>query len=180
MAEKNNLMLLASVKLPDEKYFGGKQSKGRKFNNKIYNQIRVFTENEVAYLKVKLQGDHTMFCDIKDYELLRSRIWYAYKFKHGNNYYCVSSKNELFHRLIYSEYKNVDHINQNTLDNRRKNLRDGNGSSQRSFELQKNNTSGVNGLSYDKNKKRWKFIWFEEGKRKQKYFYGTQEEVKER
>jgi hypothetical protein len=71
---------------------GGKRSTNRKHKGKIFNQIRTFTENGIAYLEVKLQREHVMFCDIKDFELLRSQIWYADKHKNQNTYYCKSRK----------------------------------------------------------------------------------------
>jgi len=116
------------------------------------------------YFEVKLQGNHTMFCDIKDYKLLRSRIWCAHKER--NTYYC-HSKGKRFHRLIHPKWKSIDHINRNGLDNRRLNLRDGsNGINEKNCKLFVTNTSGYNGIHYDKQNKAWVFEWREQGNRK--------------
>ena len=75
------------------------------FPKNIDNYISMFTENGILYLEVKFQNNHIMLCDIKDYNLIKSRTWRIWK--HRNTYYCRSKK-KLFHRLIYPKYKIID------------------------------------------------------------------------
>lgn len=143
-------------------WFGGKLDG----HGKLKNQIRTFCENGILYLEIKINDKHTMFCDIKDYKILRSRVWRICKDSSENNYYAQGGKpNTKFHRLIYPEWKVINHINRNGLDNRRINLKDGsNGVNQRNKRLYKNNNSGINGLYYDHKNKNWRFDWCENGR----------------
>lgn len=71
-------------------------------------------------------------------------------------------KRVLLHRLAYA-FENgpfnggeVDHYNHNRLDNRIKNLRlVSHKENKRNNTIQSNNTSGVNGVTFDKNRNKW-------------------------
>jgi len=81
---------------------------------------------------------------------------------------------QLFHRLVLPGVDIVDHKNRNGLDNRKKNLRDGSGViNNNNKALHNTNTSGVNGVSFDKTKKRWNATWYENGKQQKANFYIT-------
>jgi hypothetical protein len=74
----------------------------------------------------------------------------------------IDKKNYSSHRLawlyVYGEFpkKQLDHINGDKQDNRICNLREAN-QSQNNFnrKIQKNNTSGIKGVSWNKNAKKW-------------------------
>jgi hypothetical protein len=68
-------------------------------------------------------------------------------------------ENILLHRFLVSapDGMDVDHINGNTFDNRKENLRICTHSeNQKNQKLRINNTSGAKGVSYDKRKKKWR------------------------
>jgi AP2 domain len=164
-----------------ERLYGDWFPKKPNHNGKIQNQIRTFRENEILYLEMKLKDNKTMLFDTEDLKYVKNFKWRL--IKSGYIYYSTNNKDKRFHRLIHPEWKIIDHINRNGLDNRRFNLRDGsNGVNEKNCKLRKNNTSGINGLNYDKESKRWQFEWRENGKRKKKNFYGAydDEEVKQR
>lgn len=83
--------------------------------------------------------------------------------KDGNNFYAFVSygrgKRWLMHRYLMEakDKEVIDHINHNTLDNRITNLRfiTKSGNSQNRLGAQKNSLSGVRGVSWDKEKKKW-------------------------
>ena len=112
-------------------FHGGKKSTHKNRKNKLFNQLRLVTIQEIAYLEVTTQKlDITFLCDIKNYTKLRQHIWFAHK--NGNTFYIETNikkdnkcKNLKFHRLIHPDFKMIDHINRIGYDNREINLRDG-------------------------------------------------------
>ena len=93
--------------------------------------------------------------------------------------------NQYFHRLVLPDVDIVDHRHGNGLDNRKKNLRDGSdGVNQNNQALLSNNTSGVNGVYFNKTNKRWCATWCENGVLRNKYFsikkYGSDDKAKQK
>lgn len=110
---------------------------------------------------IKLTQNKKAIVDDKDYPILSQYKWLAHK-TYGGIFYVEKklSKNKMIsmHRFLLKPRKNqeIDHINRNGLDNRRKNLRictRGENLSNRG--LFKNNTSGYTGIYRSKNKKKW-------------------------
>jgi hypothetical protein len=73
----------------------------------------------------------------------------------------INKKHYKTHRLVYLMFhgympKEVDHIDNNPLNNRIENLRPANRSEQCcNTRLRKDNTSGIKGVSWDKNRNKW-------------------------
>jgi hypothetical protein len=94
------------------------------------------------------------YFDLEDYALIKNYTWIERK---G---YIYSTDGVNFHRLVMQCSDNddivVDHINHNALDNRKKNLR--RCSQQKNscnHKISATNTSGVTGVSYDKQRNKW-------------------------
>lgn len=97
------------------------------------NEIIKQTEDAI-YLKAT--PDHVIIIDKEDYDLIKDHTWCAWD-NHGRGWYAVSYRKEVFkkrtvvkmHRFLLglSDPKyyltHVDHVNHNTLDNRKSNLR---------------------------------------------------------
>ena len=90
--------------------------------------------------------DADLFSRIKDIK------WYvSYKSRKGRQIYIVDCHGRPLHQVLFSTRKGMelDHINLDTLDNRRCNVRFcTHQQNQINQPLQKNNTSGVSGVSY--------------------------------
>ena len=105
--------------------------------------------------------DHYLICDVEDLPLLKAHTWHVARI--GDNIYAMTSVSidgkkttKEFQSLKRPDWPMVDHINRNGLDNRSKNLRDGSGGvNQDNCRLQKNNTSGANGVCYEHARGRW-------------------------
>ena len=115
-------------------------------------------------MKVKLTQGQTALIDDEDYSLISPYRWHAHYEPKIDNYYAQSKGKDEYgvhlrmHRVIMKCPKDmeVDHINHNTLDNRKVNLRIVTRSqNQMNRGKQSNNTSGVVGVVWDKTRKKW-------------------------
>lgn len=117
--------------------------------------------------KIKLTKGKFAIVDDRDFSYLSQWKWYAGEGQ-GGCYAQRSSVNKntksgrsiiLMHRVILCAGKGeyIDHQNHNTLDNTRQNLSKGSSrDNQRNQKLFSSNTTGFQGLWYDKNRKRWR------------------------
>lgn len=145
-------------------------------NGWIKNLIRVVPSIQAVekYLEVDIGNGKVMLADFGDIDLIQSlSIW-------NNGYYAlakVNKKNVLYHVLIFEEYipegYTIDHINRNSFDNRRANLRLVSKKTQAfNRNIPKHNKSGVVGVFFVNKSGReyWVAKWFVNGKQEQKYF----------
>jgi DNA polymerase elongation subunit (family B) len=100
--------------------------------------------NNCEYYEVMLTQNKLMLCDVDDFDIIQKYIWNSSENSTGNNFYARSwdPKNKCtisFHKLVIKKILNKlpekirkkldnkkitpDHINNNTLDNRKQNLR---------------------------------------------------------
>jgi len=111
-------------------------------------------------------GLHEILIDDEDYEKIKDYKWCVHYQHNVNNFYVVRMKKDEFgiyrtiflHRLITNCHKAlvVDHINHNTLDNRKENLRictrSQNG---RNRKISKNKSSKYKGVNFHKGNMKW-------------------------
>lgn len=127
--------------------------------NKDENIIRI--EGDIATMDLyDKQGNkiaETIF-DSEDVDRVKEYKWHRTDLQRST-YYCRSNKIGRLHRFILNiidESVVVDHINHNGLDNRKCNLRVcTNAQNICNCHVPKNNTSGVKGVYYSKEKKKW-------------------------
>ncbi|MED3562284.1 HNH endonuclease [Bacillus xiapuensis] len=104
--------------------------------------------------------------DLDDYELIKKYTWHI----NSENYIqtTVNTKTIKLHRLIMNPEKDeyIDHINHDTLDNRKQNLRKcSNSENTQNRRTPKNNTSGVKGVIWKKKNNCWEARITYNGKR---------------
>src|SRR5258708_31028872 len=109
---------------------------------------------------IQLTQNQTSIIDDEDFEKINQFNWYYGKNSYATRDIKINKKRKsiLLHREIINCLDNqmVDHINGNTLDNRKENLRictkSQNGMNR---GKQKNNTSGYKGVHFYKANKKW-------------------------
>ena len=93
--------------------------------------------------------------DDADYGWLSKFKWYAQRTAPGI-FYAARGHGSLMHREILPGASQVDHINQDKLDNQRHNLRAADSRKNKAnIKRKKNNTSGFKGVSWNKRKGCW-------------------------
>jgi len=118
--------------------------------------------------EISLTQGKVALVDDEDYELVSKYKWYAHWDKHTRSFYAdttiqLPSRKRIrlsMHRLIlgleFGNKKQTDHINHDTLDNRRSNLRIvTTAQNQHNGRLLSNNNSGFRGVSLNKQTRKW-------------------------
>lgn len=131
--------------------------------------------------KIQLTNGGFAVIDDRDFNLVNKYKW----LKTSHNYAGTTVLPRIYmHRLINNtpEGFDTDHINRNTLDNQRNNLRTcGKGLNAINTNLRKTNTSGHKGISWDKKMKKWQaYIWKEYKKIHLGYFTDIKKAIKAR
>ena len=129
---------------------------------KKYNKYEFKDDYVIGYT---VKGEPFIF-DREDYERVKDYCWYMMKGYAWTNRY-NGEQNCALHRLILDAKPGevVDHINHCTWDNRKCNLRVGTQlDNQKNKRPQKNNRSGMTGVSWDDTRRSWRAHIFENGK----------------
>lgn len=118
------------------------------------------------------------FFDLEDYEEVSKHYW---SFRNGYPKSVINKKNILLHRFVtkVDDSVQIDHENRNTADARKQNLRiSTQAENNYNHSLRKDNTSGIIGVHFRKNK--WKVEIRKEGERLYGTFDSFEEAVKYR
>lgn len=120
--------------------------------------------------EIPLTQGKVALVDDEDFKRVSQYKWHAYcpnQWRGSNKYYAATSTRDAcgkniiipMHRFLIgaNEGLEVDHINLNTLDNRKSNLRQATRlQNSQNSSMKRTNTSGFKGASYDIRAKRWK------------------------
>lgn len=122
-----------------------------KKEKKKYNEYDLSGEYGTGYAS---NTHHQFYFDLEDYDKIKDVCWH----ENSKGYLCGRYKNNKtikMHQLIMDD-KHIDHMNHNTLDNRKQNLRKSNDLlNSRNRSLPSNNTSGYKGVSWKKREQKW-------------------------
>ena len=131
-------------------------------------------------IESKTYGNFRVLLDLEEVDKCKDYTWCIRGYK-GMNYVYSSKLRKEIQRFIMNTPKGLitDHINGDTLDNRKHNLRivnhNQNGKNQK---VHKNNTSGYSGVSYIERVQRWKARINVDGKDIYLGYYDTFEQAK--
>lgn len=100
----------------------------------------------------KLPNESTFIIDAEDLDKIKTvKFYLGRKSSTGKQFYIIDNRGKALHDYLFEHRPGfeIDHINLNTFDNRRCNIRYcTHQQNQMNQPLQKNNTSGVSGVSY--------------------------------
>lgn len=156
--------------------------KGFELGTKMKNEA-VFKEDHVEILLVHKGEKYYAKIDLEYIELISDYRWYAHKSKYSGFYARSATKGDFIsmHQLVLPKKESlyIDHINGDTLDNRRCNLRHATASQNQlnRARMSKRNTSGYRGVYFHKNWKRWSANIWKDGKFTHIGSFGTAKEA---
>lgn len=127
-------------------------SEQNRIKKKKYNEYILSGEYGIGYTT---NTKHQFYFDLEDYDKIKDVCWY----ENTEGYLCGRYKNNKIikaHQLIMND-KHIDHINHNTLDNRKQNLRKSNDLlNSRNRSLPSNNKSGCKGVCWKAREGKWR------------------------
>jgi len=127
-------------------------------NLPIKNRFTIFADRVL----VDLPGNKLLICDYADLHIVETHNWHCSR-GYAATRTSGSTNPEFFHNMVMKHIPTditVDHINRNSLDNRKVNLRLVNRSIQIINQgMRDDNTSGVKGVSFNKKYKSWVATW---------------------
>ena len=133
----------------------------------VFDRNDYIIDGDIAYIILRNDKHEETGKAIVDTEDLERVI--QYKWRLGTWNYAENKEVGLMQRFILNEYnpQNIpDHINRNTLDNRKENLRIADKSLNAvNTGIRTSNTSGVTGVSWNKNANSWRAYISYQGKR---------------
>jgi hypothetical protein len=131
--------------------------------------------------KIKI-ADKYALVDDEDYSYLKDLSWYFHNRRdYPMAWYKGHNRIELMHRIVMGcpAGMQIDHINNNPLDNRKRNLRICScAENLKNSSMRPNNKSGYKGVCWHKSTKRWEASVLCEGKKVRKYFNDKKEAAK--
>jgi len=122
------------------------------------DRMSVVQPLDESYKLIPLTQGQVAMVDAEDYESLMDWNWHAYWNKCTKSFYAQRSDSKLWmHRMILKCGKGEegDHINHDSLDNRKENLRKASRSQNACNMRISVNTSGFRGVSWSKSNKKW-------------------------
>ena len=125
-------------------------------SNKEYNKYDLSGEYGIGWTS---NTNKEFYFDLEDYDKIKDYCWCEHKIE-GKTYSALEARNPITKQTIRMSfvlgYKNYDHINRNTLDNRRSNFRICTASDNaRNRNKSKSNTSGFIGVHFDAKRQVW-------------------------
>ncbi len=132
---------------------------------KKYNTYDLTGEYGIGYTF----KDEPFYFDLEDYDLIKDYCWYIDDSRYLISYYYTDNKKIkiYMHRLVMNcpDDIEIDHRNRHKNDNQKDNLRFATHSQNgMNKDLQKNNTSSVKGVSWDKENEKWRVCIMLNGK----------------
>jgi AP2 domain len=136
---------------------------------RAYNVIEEFKDYAVLVTFSKTYGVTKTLIDLEDVPKVSEHVWRATWSRRTNSYYIISSSAGKLHRFIMNIRNTdnvVDHIDRDSLNNRKFNLREVSQSiNTKNAGMRSDNTSGIKGIRFNEKRNRWESeIWVDNKK----------------
>ncbi|NFT30668.1 hypothetical protein FDF40_04150 [Clostridium sporogenes] len=147
------------------RHYKQKYRNGETVNRTIYDKNEIILHSQYAEIKMfdkyGKYGASTII-DIEDVDKVKKYKWHL----NDNGYVRSRSINTYIHRfLLNAVLDDVDHINHDTLDNRKGNLRECSHSDNNKNSVKVNSNTGIRGVYYSKNNNKYYSSIHSNGKR---------------
>lgn len=150
------------------------KEKNIEYKCEVKNCFRMCVDNKNIIYEVKLTRNQTCFIDRHDLDVIEKYIWHANQDE--KTFYVKTGIGNKLHNIILNHIPNeitIDHLNQDGLDNRRRNLKLKTKRGQAiNHSIRTNNKSGIVGVYFNKQRQSWISSWQDkDGKRKSSKLY---------
>ena len=159
---ENNMYIIENNKREYKTLGGARQGVYHLVNDVNTNEYILYEDYAEIVITSDKFGIMKTQIDLEDIEKCKEIVWNVNKcYHHKEDEFYVGTSNrdaDLLHRYLKGSPKdmNVDHVDGNTFNNRKKNLRVctpmGNGKNRK---INRNNTSGYKGVTWDKTNNKW-------------------------
>ncbi len=131
------------------------------YEKKIFNPFTII--GDIMILHYWMQREQTIYnilIDLEDYSTIENYYWSITSSGYANSR--TNNSNNMLHRFLMNtpDHLQADHINRNTIDNRKINLRNVEPYiNARNKKISNKNTSGCQGVDYQKRDDKWRARW---------------------
>ena len=141
-----------------------------KNNLKKHNKYDLTKEYGIGWTT---NTNHEFYFDLEDYDKIKEYTWFEHK-KYAAT--IINKKRIKMHQLL--GFKKYDHIDRNSMNNCKSNLRKATQQNNaRNHSIQKNNTSGITGVTFSTFHNKWKSYIYVNKKRKDLGSYKEKEKA---
>lgn len=177
-SDKNIIAFPRDIKQGNVKSCGCFQKEIHYKKHKKYNSYDLNEKYGIGYCS---NTGSEFYFDIEDYDKIKDYCWFEVVDKssgyHELKAWDINSKKFIHMHQLLGFFK-YDHIDRNPMNNRKNNLRQATVSeNNRNRSMLKNNTSGIMGVNWDKNKSKWRSRICFDNKRLELGFFVNKEDA---
>lgn len=126
----------------------------------------IYILSDGHYIGLTTNTNRPFLFDVEDYDVVKQYVWHEDRTPNGYSYVrtTINGKHYRLHTLL--GYKYCDHIDRDTFNNRRSNLRESDkATNSMNHKMTSNSTSGISGVSFNAQLNKWDaYFWMKNKK----------------